>query len=99
MIFYTRSAVLLASWPFLLVLVAIFIGNEVFKHYYERLVFTATLLFFGIFSYAIVTVPIYLHEIGVFAFLLSGLAAIAAFTVFLWVLFLFGRKAFVESNG
>ncbi len=60
------SAVLLASWPFLLVLVAIFIGNEVFKQYYERLVFTATLLFFGMFSYAIVTVPIYIHQIGVF---------------------------------
>lgn len=98
LIFYTRSAVLLASWPFLLVLVAIFIGNEVFKSYYERLVFTATLLFFGIFSYAIVTVPIYIHQIGVFAFLLSGLAAITAFMVFLWVLFLVGRKAFVESK-
>ncbi len=96
--FYTRSAVLLASWPFLLVLVSIFIGNEVFKHYYERLAFTAVLLFFGLFSYAIVTVPIYLHQIGVFAFLLSGLAAIAAFTIFLWVLFLFGRKAFVEAK-
>ena len=98
LIFYTRSAVLLASWPFLLVLVAIFIGNEVFKNYYERLVFTASLLFFGIFSYAIVTVPIYIHQIGVFAFLLSGLAAITAFTIFLWVLFLVGRKAFVESK-
>ena len=98
LIFYTRSAVLLASWPFLLVLVAIFIGNEVFKHYYSRLVFTATLLFFGIFSYAIVTVPIYIHQIGVFAFLLSGLAAIAVYALFLWVLFLFGRKAFVESK-
>jgi MFS family permease len=98
LIFYTRSAVLLASWPFLLVLVAIFIGNEVFKQYYERLVFTAVLLFFGMFSYAIVTVPIYTHQIGVFSFLLSGLAAITAFTVFLWVLFLVGRKAFVESK-
>jgi len=98
LIFYTRSAVLLASWPFLVVLAAIFIGNEVFKHYYERLVFTATLLFFGIFSYAIVTVPIYIHQIGVFAFLLSGLAAIAAFTIFLWVLFLVGRKSFVQSR-
>ena len=77
---------------------AIFIGNELFKHYYERLAFTAVLLFFGLFSYAIVTVPIYLHQIGVFAFLLSGLAAIAAFTIFLWVLFLFGRKAFVEAK-
>ncbi|HWA89381.1 MAG TPA: DUF2914 domain-containing protein [Rhizomicrobium sp.] len=98
LIFYTRSAVLIASWPFLLVLAAIFIGNEAFKHYHARLVFTATLLFFALFSYAIVTVPIFVHRVGVFPFLLAGLAAIAVFTVFLWLLFLFGRKSFVASK-
>ena len=72
LIFYTRSAVLLASWPFLLVLAAIFIGNEFFKHYHSRLAFTSTLLFFGLFSYAIVTVPIFTRSVGVFTFLLSG---------------------------
>jgi hypothetical protein len=98
LIFYTRSAVLIASWPFLLVLAAIFIGNEVFKHYHSRLVFTATLFFFALFSYAIVTVPILVHRVGVFPFLLSGLAAIAAFIVFLWVLALFGAKSFAASK-
>lgn len=98
LIFYTRSAVLLASWPFLLVLAAIFIGNEVFKHYYSRLAFTSTLLFFGLLSYAIVTVPIYTHTIGVFTFLLSGLVALGVFALFLYVLFVFGRKSFVESK-
>lgn len=98
LIFYTRSAVLIASWPFLLVLAAIFIGNEAFKHYHSRLVFTATLFFFALFSYAIVTVPILVHRVGVFPFLLSGLAAIAVFIVFLWVLALFGAKAFAASK-
>ena len=98
LIFYTRSAVLLASWPFLLVLVAIFIGNEVFKQYYERLVFTTTLFFFALLSYAIVTVPIYTHTIGVFTFLLSGLVAILVFSLFLYVLWLAGRGAFDRSR-
>ncbi len=98
LIFYTRSAVLIASWPFLLVLAAIFIGNEIFKHYHSRLAFTATLLFFGLFSYAIVTVPIFTHTIGVFTFLFSGAAAAGAFAVFLYVLFLFGRSSFVASK-
>jgi hypothetical protein len=98
LIFYTRSAVLLASWPFLLVLVAIFVGNEVFKKYYERLVFTATLFFFGLISYAIVTVPIYTHTIGVFTFLLSGLVAVAVFALFLHGLALAGRGAFEQSR-
>jgi hypothetical protein len=98
LIFYTRSAVLLASWPFLVVLAAIFIGNELFKHYHSRLAFTAVLLFFGLFSYAIVTVPILTHTIGMFTFLLSGAAAIAVFALFLWVLRLLGRASFVASK-
>ena len=59
LVFYTRGAVLAASWPFLLVLAAIFIGNELFKKYHSQLVFTAVLYFFALFSYAIVTVPIF----------------------------------------
>ena len=98
LIFYTRSAVLLASWPFLLVLAAIFIGNEVFKHYYSRLVFTSTLFFFALFSYAIVTVPIFTHTIGVFTFLLSGIVALAIFAGFLYLLARFGREPFDRSK-
>ncbi|HWA02901.1 MAG TPA: DUF2914 domain-containing protein [Rhizomicrobium sp.] len=98
LIFYTRSAVLLESWPFLLVLAAIFVGNEIFRHYYERLVFTATLFFFGLFSYAIVTVPILTHRVGVFTFLLSGFAALAIFLAFLELLARFGRPSFESSK-
>jgi Protein of unknown function (DUF2914) len=98
LIFYSRSAVVLASWPFLLVLAAIFIGNEVFKHYHSRLVFTATLFFFALFSYAIVTVPILTRHIGVISFVLSGVLAIAIFAFYLWLLRRFGCAAFEESK-
>jgi hypothetical protein len=90
--------VLIASWPFLLVLIAIFIGNEAFKRYYARLVFTSTLLFFALFSYAIVTVPILTHSVGTVSFLLSGFAALAVFLAYLWVLARFGRDAFSASK-
>jgi len=98
LIFYSRGAVLLASWPFLLVLAGIFIGNEAFKHYHSRLAFTATLFFFALFSYAMVTVPVFTHAIGAPTFLLSGAIAAAAFALFLYVLFLFGRKSFAASK-
>jgi hypothetical protein len=91
LIFYTRSAVLTASWPFLIVLAGIFIGNEVLKHYHSRLVFTSTLFFFALYSYAIVTVPIFTRTIGTLTFLLSGLLAIAIFFLFMEVLTKFGR--------
>jgi hypothetical protein len=83
LVFYSRGAVLGASWPFLLVLVAIFIANEVFKKYHSRLIFTAILFFFALFSYAIVTMPILTRSIGAFTFVFSGIVALGAFALFL----------------
>jgi hypothetical protein len=83
LVFYSRSAVLTESWPFLLVLIAIFIGNEVFRQYHSRLVFTSILYAFALFSYFIVTVPIFTHTVGPFTFLISGLLAFSVFLVFL----------------
>jgi hypothetical protein len=83
LVFYSRSAVLTESWPFLLVLIAIFIGNEIFRHYHSRLVFTSILYAFALFSYFIVTVPIFTHTVGPFTFLISGLLAFCVFIFFL----------------
>ncbi|HEY1631055.1 MAG TPA: DUF2914 domain-containing protein [Rhizomicrobium sp.] len=83
LVFYSRGAVLTASWPFMLVLVAIFIANEVFKKYHSRLVFTAVLFFFALFSYAIVTTPILTGSIGTLTFLISGLVSLILFSFFL----------------
>jgi hypothetical protein len=79
LVFYSRSAVLTASWPFLMVLVAIFLGNEIFKHYHSRLAFAAVLFFFALYSYAIVTVPLLTHSVGVLNFLLAGGVALVIF--------------------
>jgi len=86
LVFYARSGVLAASWPFLLVLAAIFIGNEVFKQYHARLIFTTTLFFFALISYAAFMVPVFTHTIGEITFLGSGVAAVTVFAGFLWLL-------------
>src|SRR5262245_9910520 len=44
LVFYARSAILPASWPFLLVLGAMLVGNDVFREYHSRLTFTAIML-------------------------------------------------------
>ena len=92
LIFYSRSAVLTESWPFMLVLVAIFVGNEVFSRYHYRLVFTSILYAFALFSYFIVTVPIFTHTVGPFTFLISGLAAFSVFLIFLNIVRWAGRE-------
>lgn len=84
LVFYARTGTVAASWPFLLVLAAIFIGTEIFRQYHARLIFTATLLFFALISYAVFMVPVFTHTIGTMTFLLSGAAAVLVYAGFLW---------------
>ncbi len=96
-VFYGRSAVLSASWPFLLVIAAFLVGNEVFHRYHDRLVFTSVLFFFALYSYAIFAVPIYTGTLGTLTFLESGAVAIALFALFTVLLRILGRARFRED--
>ncbi len=92
LVFYGRSAVLIASWPFLFLLGAMLVGNEMFRHYQSRLTFTSTLLFLALCSYAIFVVPVFTLTMGKWTFLLSCLLATAAFGLVLWALHTIGRE-------
>jgi hypothetical protein len=83
LVFYARSGAFSGSWPFFIVLGAIFLGNEIFRQYHARLVFTSTLFFFALLSYAIFMVPVFTHTIGVVTFLISGAAALLVFVILL----------------
>jgi hypothetical protein len=94
LVFYFRSATLSASWPFLLLLLLAFAGNEIFKKHYSRLIFQISFLFISIFSFAIYVLPILFHEIGSGVFLLSGLVSLVAISFFIFMLWLFARERF-----
>ncbi len=96
-IFYGRSAVISASWPFLLLLFLIFLGSEYFHRYHARLVFTSVLFFFALYSYAIFEVPIYTGTIGALTFLESSLVAICIFVLFTIFLRILGHKLFLAD--
>ena len=96
-IFYGRSAVLGASWPFLLFVFLIFLGSEYFHQYHERLVFTSVLFFFALYSYAIFAVPIYTGTMGTQTFLESGLVAICVFALFTILLRVLARERFLAD--
>jgi len=99
LVFYSRSAVITKSWPYLAVLAGFLIGNEVLKRYHARLVFTAVLFFFAVFSYAIVTVPLYTHTIGKWTFIASGLVAVGILVPFLFLLAAVNHTQFVAARG
>lgn len=85
-IFYTRSASFFTSWPFLLLLVALLIGNEFFRERYQRLTFQLSLFFLALFSFAIFYVPIIVKVIGPQVFMLSGVITLGIFIVFVHAL-------------
>jgi len=96
-IFYGRAADLGASWPFLLVLLLIFLGSEYFHRYHAQLVFTSILFFFALYSYAIFALPIYTGTIGTVTFLESGAIAVTLFALFTILLRFLARERFLAD--
>lgn len=76
-IFYTRSASLAVNWPFLVFLVLLVFGNEIFRKQYSRPPFQLAILFIVLFSYAIFSLPVFFGVMGPAVFLLSGLVSLA----------------------
>jgi hypothetical protein len=98
LILYGRSALPATSWPFMLVLAAMLIGNETFRQHHSRLAFTCTLLFFALLSYTILAVPVFIGSMGRLIFVLSSLLAVATFVLVLKVLNRIGRER-IEKAG
>lgn len=71
-VFYIRSASFLTSWPFLLVLIGLLIGNEFVRKYYVNFTFHMSIFYVALVSFSIFTLPIALHKMGEWVFLLAG---------------------------
>ncbi|MBP9749779.1 MAG: DUF2914 domain-containing protein [Candidatus Pacebacteria bacterium] len=84
-IFYTKSASLVTSWPFLALLIALFFGNEFFRRRYERLVFQMSVFYFTLTSYLILVTPVMLGTIGTSTFVLATLVSLFVVAILLQV--------------
>jgi hypothetical protein len=98
LVFYFRSATLITSWPFFLLLGAAFAGNELLKKHYSRLVFQIAQLFLSVYSFAIFALPLLFHKIGTGIFLLSGLVSIIVLAGFIALLRLAVHEHFNKSK-
>ena len=97
LIFYSRDAAFTASWPFILLLLLVFFGNEIFHRYRERLAWRCTLLFFTIYAYVVFTLPTLLHYLGPYTFLESTAVTILIYVLFLLALAHLGWRRFRVS--
>lgn len=97
LILYTRSADVLHSWPFIVILGIVFLGNELFSRYRERLSFQSIQLFFALYLYAIFELPIGRGAMSRAIFVESGIAALVVFAAFLGILWAVGKKRLLMS--
>ena len=82
-VFYTRSASFTSSWLFVVLLGALFLGNEFFKNYYRRLEFQINILFVAIFFFATLYMPIVLGQMDAWVFLASGGVSLVGIILFM----------------
>lgn len=86
LVFYSRAGSWTASWPFLVVIIGVILGNETIKDRAQRLLFNLTVLFIGLFSYLVLVIPVITKKMGPGIFLVSGLASL--FLIYWYVRFL-----------
>ena len=96
-VFYSRSSSVLASWPFLLFLAALFIGNEFFRKKYLRLTFQMSIFFIVLFSYSVFALPIFVGKMGALIFIASGLAALAILFIIALAIFKITPERFKQN--
>lgn len=80
-VLYSRSASLAASWPFLLILAALLVGNEYLRTRYEQLLFQLGIYYIAIFSYLIFAIPVAVDHIGPWVFILSGIISLGVISL------------------
>jgi hypothetical protein len=85
-IFYSRSATLSSSWPFILILLTLLIGNEFYRKEYQKITFQVSIYFMAIFSFFIFFVPIILKNIGYSSFIISGVLSLLVISLFTIIL-------------
>ncbi len=97
LILYFRSASLLVSWPFLLILAVTFIANERMKRQYQRLTYQVSFFFLALLLFSIFFVPVVVGFIGPAIFVISGVVSLVAIRIFLSILEWVSKDRFVHS--
>lgn len=97
-VYYSRSATIVESWPFMMLLIIIFAGNEIFQSKLKRLEFQVSLLFFVIYMGMVFAVPVFFGAIGPYMFLLSGVVALIVAVLYILLLRIFSPKTIARAK-
>ena len=84
LIFYSQSGSIFASWPFLLVIMSLLIGNEIVRRYDFGPEVQISAYFFALFAYFNLAFPYVFKTLSILMFLISGLVSLLVISLFLY---------------
>ncbi len=96
LIFYSNSGSFSASWPFILVIIFLMIGNEILRKYNIKPSIQISVYFFALFSYLNLLFPNLLNSLGPGIFIGSGLISLVIISLF--VVFLSNKTTTVKEK-
>ncbi|MBI2051030.1 MAG: DUF2914 domain-containing protein [Parcubacteria group bacterium] len=92
-VFYWYSASFAASWPFILIVAGLMVGNEALRKYMVRPQVQLLAYYFIAFSFFSVAIPYLFNGLGPRLFLLAGLASLVFFIFYAWFVAAANKKA------
>src|SRR3989344_5720071 len=98
LIFFFQSAELSSSWPFLVFLAVVVLGNEIFHRRRDRLTFQVAMFFIAEFLYFVLVIPIVVGKMGSTIFIISGIVSLIVLMIVSSGVSRFARTRFEESR-
>jgi hypothetical protein len=87
-IFYVFSGSFVVSWPFIVPVVALMVGNEILRHYHHsRPIVQLSVYYFLSFTLASIIIPFVFHTMGVGVFLACSLVSLGVMSVYTFFLY------------
>lgn len=86
LIFYSHSGSFFASWPFIVTIIFLMIGNEIFRKYNIRPSIQISVYFFAIFSYLNLLLPNIFKNLSASLFVISGVLSVIYIVLFTIIL-------------
>ena len=84
LIFYWFSSSFTASWPFILIIVALMLSNDLLKRYYLWIDVQVGVYFFIAFSLSVLILPFMLESVSVLVFLIGGFLSLLIILLYIY---------------
>lgn len=97
-VFYMRSSSLTDSWLFLVIILTLVIGNELWKKHYQKLTFQISILFISLYLFLVFLYPVLFGRLGSDLFIYAGISSLVIVFLFTLLLRKFSQEKFQNSH-